>query len=66
MAEALVVRAIARLVDVQERYHQSRSSHVTTDTARSLDVLGVRLGLTEHDHQPEPLDVEANRDHVRG
>ena len=66
VAEALVVRAVARLVDVEERHHQARALVVAADAARRLDVLGVRLRLAEHDHQPEPRDVEADRDHVRG
>ena len=63
--EALVVRAVARLVDVEQRDDEPGSLVVAADAARRLDVLGVRLGLAEHDHQPEPLDVEADRDHVR-
>ncbi len=65
VAEALVVRAVARLVDVEERDDEPGPLVVAADAARRLDVLGVRLRLTEHDHQPEPRDVEADRDHVR-
>ena len=64
--EALVVGAVARLVDVEERHDEPRPLVVAADAARGLDVLGVRLGLAEDDHQPEPRDVEADRDHVRG
>ena len=50
-AEPLVVRAIARAVDVQQGHHEPRLVALATDTARGLDVLGARLGLAEHDHQ---------------
>ena len=63
--EALVVGAVPRLVDIEERDHEPGSLVVATDAARGLDVLGVRLRLTEHDHQPEARDVEAHGDHVR-
>ena len=62
--EALVVGAVPRLVDVEQRHDEPRPLVVATDAARGLDVLGVRLRLAEHDHQPEPRDVEADRDHV--
>ena len=41
-AEPLVVRAVARLVDVQERHDQARASSVAADAAGGLDVLGAR------------------------
>ena len=62
--EALVVGAVARLVDVEQRHDEPGPLVVAADAARRLDVLGVRLGLAEHDHQPEPRDVETDRDHV--
>ena len=45
---------------------QTKPGHVTTDAARGLDVLGRALGLTGHHHQPEPLHVDADGDHVGG
>ena len=63
--EAFVVGTVARLVDVEERHDKPRPLVVSADAARGLDVLGVRLRLAEDDHQPEPRDVEADRDHVR-
>src|SRR5690606_3629385 len=64
VTEALVMRTVARLVNVEERHNEARPRIVSTHATRRLDVLGVRLRLAEYTHQPEPGDVEANRDHV--
>ncbi len=65
VAEALVVRSVARLVHVQQRDDQPRAVVRATDPARRLDVLGVHLRLPEHQHQSQAGDVEADRNHVR-
>ena len=64
--EPLEVRAVARPVDVEQRHDQAGPVGVAADAARRLDVLGAGLGLAEHDHQAQPGDVEADRDHVGG
>src|SRR5690606_27920138 len=63
--EALVVAAIARAVDIEERDDQPRTLVVTTHAAGSLDVLRCGLGLSQHRHETETGDVETDRDHVR-
>ena len=65
MAEALVVGTVLRLVDVKECDDEPRALVVTTHATGCLDVLCVRLWLTEHYHQPETWDVETRGDHVR-
>ena len=64
--EALEVRAVAGLVHVEQRHHQAGAGVGAADAARGLDVLGGGLGLPEHHHQPQALDVEADGDHVGG
>src|SRR5262245_53045289 len=64
IAEAFVMGAIPRLVDVEQRHDKPRPVVITPDAARGLDVLGVGLGLAQNDHQPEARDVESHRDHV--
>lgn len=64
--EAFVVRAVARAMDVEQGHHQAGAVRVATDAAAGLDVFGAGLGLAENDHQPQPGDVEADRDHVGG
>ena len=63
--EALVVRTVTWTMHVEECHDQAWLVLVSTDSACGLDVLGGRLRLTEHDHQPEARDVQADRDHVR-
>ena len=65
MPKPLIVRAIPRLVDIEERDHQSWSLVVATHSAGGLYILGVRFRLPDHDHQTEARDVEAYGDHVR-
>ena len=43
--EPLVVRAVPRLVDVQDRHHQARPIRVAAHAAGGLDVLGAGLRL---------------------
>jgi hypothetical protein len=62
--EALVVGTVPWLVDVEKCDNEPGSLIYATNTARGLDVLGSRLRLTEHDHQPQTRDVEAHGDHV--
>ncbi len=62
--EALVMRTIPRLVNVEDRHHQARPVGISTNTTRGLDVLGAGLGLPEHHHQSQPRDVQTHRDHV--
>ena len=64
VTETLVVGAVTRLMDVQQGDDKARPAFVASDPAGRLDVLGVRLGLAEHDHQPEPGDIQTDRDHV--
>src|SRR5438552_3533285 len=66
LAKPLIVRAIARLMYVEQRDDEPRSRIVTTDAACRLDVLCMRFWLAQHDHQPEARDIEAHGDHVRG
>ena len=62
--EALVMRSIARLVHVEAGHDEARPPRLPSYPARRLDVLARRLGLAGDDHQPEPVDVDADRDHV--
>ena len=64
--KSLVVRPVAGLVDVEQRHHQARPLGVAADAAGRLDVLGAGLRLTEHDHQPQPRDVQTHGNHVGG
>ncbi len=45
-SKPLVVRAVPRLVNVEERHNESRPLVVSPNAARGLDILGVRLRLT--------------------
>ena len=51
-------------MDVEQCNDKPRSIVVAPDTACSLNVFGMRLRLPEHDHQPEPRNIQAHRDHV--
>ena len=62
--EALVVRPVARPVHVVEHHDQPGAVVVASDPAGGLDVLGVGLRLSVHQHQPEALNVQTHRDHV--
>jgi hypothetical protein len=62
--EALVMRSIARLVHVEAGHDEARPSRLPPHPARRLDVLARRLGLAGDDHQPEPVDIDPDRDHV--
>ena len=65
--EALVVRAIPRLVDVEQRHDEARALVVAAHAARRLDVLGASSSAgPQHHHEAEPLDVDADGDHVAG
>ena len=64
--EPFVMGSVAWLVDVQDRDDQAGPFMVTANTAGRLDVLGAGLGLAENDHQAEPGDIEADRNHVGG
>ncbi len=66
VAEPLVVRAVAWFAEVQESDDEAGLAGVAADAAGGLDVLGVRLGLAEHHHEAEALDVEADGNHVGG
>jgi hypothetical protein len=55
------MRAVARLVHVQQRDDEPRPLRVA---AGRLDVLGRGLRLVEDNHEAEPGDVQADRDHV--
>jgi len=62
--EPLEVRTIARTMDVEQGDHEAGLFGVASDTAGRLDVFSRRLRLTEHHHQPETRDVQADRNHV--
>ena len=62
--EVLVVGEVAAAARVVHR--DDEPGHTTSDARGGLDVLGARLRLTHDDHQPEPVDVDADRDHVGG
>ena len=62
--EALIVGAVARLMDVVDRYHQTGAVLVAAYAARGLDVLRARFRLPENHHQAQPRNVEAHRDHI--
>jgi len=51
--EALVMKTVARLMGVEEHQHEPRFVHLTTDTARCLDILSGGLWLSLDDHQAE-------------
>ena len=58
--EPLVMRPIARAMDVEERDDEARTRLVPADAARGLNVLRGGFWLAQHDHQPEAADVEAD------
>ena len=64
--EALVVQPVARLVGVEQHQDETGLVRLPTDAARRLDIFGGGLWLALHDHETEPADVEADRDHVGG
>ena len=51
LAEALVVRAVSRLVDVENGHDETRLLTLSTNTTRRLDVLRVALGLSKYHHE---------------
>ena len=64
--EPLVVRAVARAIDVEDRDDQTRLVRATSHPRGRLDVFGRHLRLGKDGHQAKPGDIEADRDHVRG
>ena len=58
VAERLVVRSVARLVDLEQRDDQPGTVVRASDAARGEDVLGVHLRLPERQHQSQARDVE--------
>ena len=65
-AEALVVRTIARAIEVENRDDETGLVRLPSDARRRLDVLRRHLRLPKNGHQPESGNVESHRDHVRG
>ena len=63
--KALVVRAVAGLVNVQQRKDQTGSLMITPYATGRLDVFCCCLGLAHYHHQPKPGDVQPDRDHIR-
>ena len=59
------MRSVTRLVDIQNRDHQTWPVRVSSNAACRLNVLGAGLWLTEHHHQSQPRNIQANRNHVR-
>ena len=65
VGEPLVVRAVARLVQVEQRRPRGRACSASRPTRLVAWMYSAaRLRLALHDHQAEPADVEADRDHV--
>ena len=64
VAEALVVRTVPRLVDVEQRDDETGLFGIATHAAGGLNVLRVGLGLPVDHHQAEPGNVKAHGDHV--
>ena len=62
--ERLVVGAVARRAALSSIDDEPRV--LPADAARRLDVLRGALGLAHDHHQAEAVDVDADRDHVRG
>src|SRR6266498_1654211 len=48
---------------ISERDHQARSCRAAADPGGRLDVLGGVLRLSDDEHQPEPLDIDADLEH---
>ena len=53
----LVLGAVAGLVKVEAGEHEARPPRVSSDSARSLDVLAGGLGLPRDHHETEAIDV---------
>jgi hypothetical protein len=51
-------------MDIQKGDEQPGAAVVASHPARCLDIFRRRLGLSEHDHETEPRDIESNRNHV--
>src|SRR3954463_10826122 len=66
VAEALEVRQVSWTDPVVDGDHQTGTRGLSSHSARRLDVFGSRLWLAEHCHQPEAINVDADRDHVAG
>src|SRR5262245_42572481 len=58
--EAFVMRAVARLVNIQQRDNQAGPRIVTTYAACGLNVFRVRFGLPQDDHQTQPRNIETH------
>jgi len=58
------MRAVARLVQIEDRNDEPRSVRVAPDPTDGLDILGRSLWLALHEHQAEAENVEPDRDHV--
>ena len=58
--EALIVRSVPRLVDIEKGDHEARALVIAADAARSLDVLRGSLRLAVHDHKPQARNVQAD------
>jgi hypothetical protein len=64
--ELLVMRPVARLVDIEQGHHEAGLLRLAPDARGRLNVLGGGLRLALNDHQPEATDVETDGDHVGG
>ena len=62
--EVFEVRAVSRPGCVEQCHHQTRVT--SPNTARRLDVLTRGLRLPHDGHQPQPIDIDADRNHVGG
>lgn len=64
MGELFEVHAVARAMDVEHDGDEAGAGGVAADAAGRLNIFRRRLGLALHQHQPQAVDVEADRDHV--
>ena len=61
--ESFVVGEISCSHPVEHRDYEARM--LASHTASRLNILGRCFGLTGHHHEPEPIDIDAHRNHVR-
>ena len=64
LPELFVKRAVARLVQIEDRDDEPRPVPVAPEPTGGLDILGRSLWLALHEHQAEAENVEPDRDHV--
>jgi hypothetical protein len=65
LSELLEVHSVARLMQIQHCENEPRPRMVSPDATGRLNIFGRRFWLPLNDHQPQPSNVETDRDHVR-